>query len=57
MGRSERSAVPKAVPEVIMEGQHTRPLNSASRRKRVQAGFYNRLFHLLRVLERDDGKV
>jgi hypothetical protein len=54
MGRSERSAVPKSVPELVIERQHPRPLNFASRRKKVQAGFYSRLFHLLRILERDD---
>lgn len=55
MGRSERSGIPKDVPELAAERQNPTRLNAVLQGKKVKAGFNKKLFQLLRVLERDDG--
>ena len=52
MGRSDRSSIPKDVPDLVVERENPRVTLHTNR---VKAGFIKRLLRLLKVLEQDDG--
>ena len=52
IGRSDRSRIPKDVPELVIERENPRV---ALHTNRVKGGFIKRLLRLLKILERDDG--
>lgn len=56
MGRHQRHRVPIVVLEPTEEEYNSRRLTTVLLWKKLKAMFNKRLFHLLRIIKRDDGK-
>jgi len=55
IGRTERPSTPKDVPGLAIETRNLKHLNTVLKEKKMAAGLNSRIFHALRVLERDNG--
>jgi hypothetical protein len=55
--QQEGPEVPKDIPELVLEGPNARKWKVAEQGHDSTGDFYHRLLHIIRVLERDDGKL
>lgn len=55
IARNERPSTPKDIPEFAIERRNPKHSNAILKEKKVTAGLNSRIFHVLRVLERDNG--
>jgi hypothetical protein len=55
--QQEGPEVPKDIPEIVLERRNARKWRAAEQGHDSTGDFYHRLLHIIRVLERDDGKL
>jgi hypothetical protein len=55
--QQEGPEVPKDIPELVLERRNARKWRAAEQGHDSTGDFYHRLLHIIRVLERDDGKL
>ena len=55
--QQEGPEVPKDIPELVLENGNGRKWRAAEQGHDSTGDFYHRLLHIIRILERDDGKL